>query len=182
MTTSKLRESFYAGSFEITLNSWESTRHISFQRLEKRMLNDLYRTRLSRRRMIWLLSHPFPSPVTVSRLYLFLSLPVCRRSSLPTGEGGEVGEREIIRGRESLVLYKSFNTHKVRVKVGWGLPYERQKLSSKARDMSLPSVVYTYPLSVSAPKFCPAGDSNSSIPVCRWFRFAQLAKGKKFRP
>ena len=51
----------------------------------QRVLNDLYRTRLSRCRMIWLLPRPpsFPSPV--SKLSLFLSLHVCRRSSLPNG-------------------------------------------------------------------------------------------------
>jgi hypothetical protein len=44
------------------------------------------------RRMIWVLPHPLPlSPV--SKLSLFLSLPVCRMSSLLTGEGG--GEEEV---------------------------------------------------------------------------------------
>jgi hypothetical protein len=44
--------------------------------------------------MILLLPHPLtPSPV--SQLSLVLSLPVCRRSSLPTGEMGErVGEEQ----------------------------------------------------------------------------------------
>ncbi len=52
-----------------------------------------------------------PSPTPVSKLSLFLSLPVCRRSSLLTGEGGRGWERsQIIRRRESLVIYKSFNT------------------------------------------------------------------------
>jgi hypothetical protein len=53
-------------------------------------------------------SYPLP-PLTlspVSRLSLFLSLPVCRRSSLLTGGGGAWGRRQ----RESLVLYISFNT------------------------------------------------------------------------
>ncbi len=52
----------------------------------------------------------FPSPV--SKLSLFLSLPVCRRSSELTGEGeiGGWGMSQIIRPRESLALYKSFNT------------------------------------------------------------------------
>ncbi len=45
------------------------------------------RIRLSRHRMNWLLTHTLP-PSTVSKLSLFLSLPVCRRSSLLTGEGG----------------------------------------------------------------------------------------------
>jgi hypothetical protein len=55
--------------------------------------------------MIWLLPHPLPP--AVSKLSLFLSLPVCRRSSLLTGEGVEE-EEPSIRRRESLVLYKSF--------------------------------------------------------------------------
>ncbi len=41
-------------------------------------------------RMIWLLPHPFlPSPV--SKLSLFLSLTVCRRSGLMTGGGRGLG-------------------------------------------------------------------------------------------
>jgi hypothetical protein len=44
---------------------------------EQGVLNDLQRTRLSRR---------LTSPL--SKLSLFLSLPVCRQSSLLTGEGG----------------------------------------------------------------------------------------------
>jgi hypothetical protein len=51
------------------------------------------RTRLSRRRIIWLLPHSPPlSPV--SKLSLFLSLPVCRRASLPTGGVGVVWGEE----------------------------------------------------------------------------------------
>jgi len=52
----------------------------------QRVLNDFYRTRLPRRCMIWLLHHPFPLS-SVSKLYLFLRLPVCRRLSLLKGEG-----------------------------------------------------------------------------------------------
>jgi hypothetical protein len=49
----------------------------------QRVLNDLYRTRLSCRRMIWL-----PPPPSPSKLSLFC-LPVCRRwSSLLTEVGG----------------------------------------------------------------------------------------------
>ncbi len=46
---------------------------------------------LSCSRMIRLLAHPLP-PSPVSKLSLFLSLPVCRRSSLLMGEGEGVGE------------------------------------------------------------------------------------------
>ncbi len=52
----------------------------------QKVFNDLLRTRLSLRRMFWFLAHPSPSPV--SKLSIFLSLPVCRRLSLLTGEGG----------------------------------------------------------------------------------------------
>jgi hypothetical protein len=74
---------------------WEYTR-------EYRMI--LQRTRLSRLRMIWFIPYPLsPYP---------LSLSVCRRSSLLTAEEGEGGwgRSHIIRRRESLVPYKSFNT------------------------------------------------------------------------
>ncbi len=60
-------------------------------------------------------SFPLPSPV--GKLSLFLTFPVCRRSSLQAGEagGGGVGGRgrawiQIIGPLESLALYKSFNT------------------------------------------------------------------------
>jgi hypothetical protein len=50
---------------------------------------------------------PPPSPSPVSSL----SPPVCRQSSLLTEEGESGwGRSQIIRMRESLVLYKSFNT------------------------------------------------------------------------
>jgi hypothetical protein len=39
--------------------------------------------------VVWFGSSPIPfPPPSLSRLSLFLSLPVCRRSSLPTGGGG----------------------------------------------------------------------------------------------
>ncbi len=57
---------------------------------------------------------PAHSPSHAIKLSLFLSLPVCRRSSLLTGDGGGrewVGEEpKISTPRESLSLYKSFNT------------------------------------------------------------------------
>ena len=71
---------------------------------DQRVLNDLQRARLSFGPTIWLLATLLP-PSPVSKLSLFLSLFVCRRSSLMTGEGGS----QIIRRRECLVLYKSFN-------------------------------------------------------------------------
>ncbi len=69
------------------------------------VLSELRRTRLSRHRMIWLLPHPLPS-TPVSKLSVFLCLPVCRWSSFTGGGGGEPNRRR----RESLVLYKSFST------------------------------------------------------------------------
>jgi hypothetical protein len=57
--------------------------------------------------VVWFGSSPLP----ISKLSLFLGLPVCRPSSLLTGEGRERGwaRNQIIRPRESLALYKSFN-------------------------------------------------------------------------
>ncbi len=49
-------------------------------------------TRLSCGRMIPLLAHP-PPPLSVSKLSVFLNLPVCRQSSLLTGEGWRGGRR-----------------------------------------------------------------------------------------
>jgi hypothetical protein len=57
-------------------------------------------------RKIWLLPRPLPPSLGISKLSLLFSLPVCRRSSLLMGEG----RNQIIRRRESLVFYESFNT------------------------------------------------------------------------
>ncbi len=62
---------------------------------------------------IWFGSSPTPFlPSPVSNLSLFLSLAVCRRSTLLKAvTGGEGWARsQIRRPRECLVLYKSFNT------------------------------------------------------------------------
>ncbi len=53
----------------------------------QRVLNGLQRTRL----IIRLLAHPLP-PSPISKLSLFLSLPMCRRSGLLTRDGEGVGE------------------------------------------------------------------------------------------
>jgi hypothetical protein len=58
--------------------------------------------------MIRLHAHPLP-PSPDSKLPLFLSLPVPRRSTLLTERGGGVWSR-FIRPQENLALYKSFNT------------------------------------------------------------------------
>jgi hypothetical protein len=63
----------------------------------QRVLNDLSRARLSRRRVIRLFPHP-----------------VSRQKARPATQGGEgVGESQIIWWREGLVLYKSFNTLRI---------------------------------------------------------------------
>ncbi len=67
---------------------------------------------ISHRRLIWLLL-PNPSPtLLISKLSLFINLLVCRRASLLKEEMGGKGKgrSQIIRRRENLVLYKSFNT------------------------------------------------------------------------
>ncbi len=69
-------ESFYVESFTILL-------------VIQRVLNELWRTRLACGRMIRV-AHPL-SPSPVSNLFLFLNLPVCRRSSLLTWGGGRGG-------------------------------------------------------------------------------------------
>ncbi len=62
--------------------------------------------------IVWFCSSHVPPPSPASKLSLFLRLPGCCRSSLLTGEGGTGGpvKSQIIRRRECLVLYKSFNT------------------------------------------------------------------------
>jgi hypothetical protein len=94
---------------EIIISKLDSVR--GCERVVQRVWN-VYRgpCKLSRRRMIWLLPPPPlpPSPPSVRKLPLFLSLPVCRQSSLRrVGRGW--GRSQIIRRRESLVLYKLFN-------------------------------------------------------------------------
>ncbi len=71
----------------------------------QRVLNDFLWIRLSRGYDLAQIQHLSPSLLPLS---LLLSLPVCCRPSLLWGEG--VGEGQIMRLRESLVLYKSFNT------------------------------------------------------------------------
>jgi hypothetical protein len=62
--------------------------------------------------VVWLGSSPTPFPPSTDSIFsLFLSLSVCLRSSLLTeeGRGGRWGTKSF-RTRESLTLYKSFNT------------------------------------------------------------------------
>ncbi len=60
--------------------------------------------------MIRPLAHSLPPPSPVSKLFLFLNLPVCRRSSLLTGGGRGWARSQIMWPRESLALFKLFNT------------------------------------------------------------------------
>jgi hypothetical protein len=71
----------------------------------QRVMNDLQRSRLSSRRMIWLLSPSPPPPV--SKLDGQHVEKMRKRDNMLMGEGGR---SQIIGRRESLVLYKSFNT------------------------------------------------------------------------
>ncbi len=56
---------------------------------------------------------PTPPPSPISKLTLFLSLPVCRQTSLLVMRGVRRGwgRSQIIQPWDSLVLYKSFSTH-----------------------------------------------------------------------
>jgi hypothetical protein len=106
--------------------------------------------------VIWLLSPPpLFSPVS-----LFLSLPVCRRSSLLMGDGGwGWGRTQILRRRQSLVLYKSFNTLLLRVyltcallnKVPERTPCSRVHPLARAGDS--PGRCSSPPLPAPAPPF-----------------------------
>ncbi len=68
-----IKESLYFSSIQVLLRSLRKVAS------SQRVLNDLSRTRLSRPRLIWL-----PPPL-VSKLFLFVSLPVCRWPSFLTG-------------------------------------------------------------------------------------------------
>ncbi len=82
------------------------------------MPNDSQRSRLSRRHMIWLLFHFTPPPLPSASLSLFLSLPVCRRSSLLTGQGMDEEPNHMTAQRESIVFYESLNTLWLEGKIG----------------------------------------------------------------
>jgi hypothetical protein len=76
-------------------------------RVPQSVLNDLLRTRLSRRRMIWLLSHLLFPPSSVSNLSLVLSLPVCRRST--DGRGGRGRGWEVAKSHDCEEPWSSIN-------------------------------------------------------------------------
>jgi hypothetical protein len=81
------------------------------------VLNVLWRTSLFRRQMFWLLPSPLPS---VSRLSFLVFLCVAGPAYWRERGGGS----QTMRRRESLVLYKSFNTRCLRKQAGrfnsWG--------------------------------------------------------------
>ncbi len=100
------REGFWQAAFaDISISSQHCSTYVCFwERIfNLREYRMIYRGPgfLSVVCMIWLL-HYTPSPLPVSKLYLFLSLTVCRR--LLKGEGG--GRQP----RESLILYRSYST------------------------------------------------------------------------
>jgi hypothetical protein len=75
--------------------------------IEQRVVIDLLRTKLSRRRKIWLLPHPLPP---LPQKFVSLSQSSCVSPvELHNGRWGGRGwgRSQIIRRRESLVLYKS---------------------------------------------------------------------------
>ncbi len=76
--------------------------------VNQRVLHDLLRIRLSRRRMIWLLLHPLPLLPTPGCFSFSVSPCVAGRLNDGRGWRGR-GMSQIIRRRESLALYKSFN-------------------------------------------------------------------------
>ncbi len=67
----------------------------------------------------------------------FLSFPMCHRPSLVTREGGRRGRSQIIRHRESLALYKSFNIYTSLLrKMQFALWSPRSRLSKYSRTQS----------------------------------------------
>ncbi len=78
------------------------------------MIYYLWRTRLSRRQMIWLLRfYPMPSPPLPSASCLAFSVFLCVAGQAYWRKKGGRGwgrRRQIIRRRQSLVLCKLFNT------------------------------------------------------------------------
>jgi hypothetical protein len=78
--------------------------YIFFLTQTQKVLNDLERTRLSRRNMNWL--HPHPSPQHVVSLSRSLRIG----NELANGGGVGVGEEpNHTRGEKALVIYESFN-------------------------------------------------------------------------
>ncbi len=79
----------------------------NFHASNQKILNDLWRTWLSQDSTIWLLP-----PTPFSKLDQRYTRKLIKRSNLLMGEGGgrRWGRSQIIGWRESLVLYKSFNT------------------------------------------------------------------------
>ncbi len=73
--------------------------------LDQRVFNDLWLTRLSRVRMIWLLIHPL-SPFSRQQLVYLSQSPCVSPVELTARTGGG----RWAKSRESLALYKSFNT------------------------------------------------------------------------
>ncbi len=94
---------FAKGILKFWNNNVRSTKEICTERTESFEL--FIEDQVSCCRLIWL--RPPPS---VSKLSLFLSLPVCCRSSILRERGEGVGMEPNHTTQESLVLYKSFKT------------------------------------------------------------------------
>ncbi len=78
--------------------------------LYKRVLNDIWRTKISRGRMIWLLAHPH-SPSPISKLDQRHTGRLRKRKTCWRERVGRGWMRSrIIRPQESLVFYKAFST------------------------------------------------------------------------
>ncbi len=94
---------------------WHPMQYFGFKfnsLLSERVLNNLYRTRLSRHHVIWwfgsILPHPLPPPPPPSE-----ARPAKHRKTEKERKKcwrGGGGKSQIIRRRESMVLYISFNT------------------------------------------------------------------------
>jgi hypothetical protein len=84
--------------------------------------------------VVWLLPHLLPPPFSFSKLSLFLSLLVCRRSSLLTRGGG----RQIIRRRKSFSPLKIIQYSLLRTQSAYlNFICECYSLTRKVQDPSL---------------------------------------------
>ncbi len=94
--------------------------------------------------MIRLLAYPLP-PSFTCKLALFLSIPVCHRASLLTRERVGRGLARSQSRRESVVLYKSFNT--LRCQHREELPWKQ--ISTSRAQQQFPAFFRCPPLELS---------------------------------
>jgi hypothetical protein len=100
-----MRKIFFSFLSVLRTQIYIRIRDISVDIFSQRILNDFLRTRLSRRSIIWLLPHPFPPLLSASCLSFSVFLFVGGRANWRKRGGMSL----VIRRRESLVLYKSYN-------------------------------------------------------------------------